>query len=102
MGVQILDLNTVPSDSRAWLVREKDLDLMTDPPTLTYGKIAQRRDVLQQELANLYQREPLFAPLGNQYPRRHENAVSGRLWSAIFASVQVAHPLQLFPQEMQP
>lgn len=45
--------------NRLWLVRERYLALMTDAPTLTYGEIAQRRDELQQELANLYQREPL-------------------------------------------
>lgn len=45
--------------NKLWIVREKYLALMTDAPTLTYGEIAQHRDYLQQELANLYQREPL-------------------------------------------
>ena len=45
--------------NKLWLVREKYLALMTDVPMLTYEEIAQRRDYLQQELANLYQREPL-------------------------------------------
>lgn len=45
--------------NKLWLVREKYLALMTDVPMLTYAETAQRRDDLQQELATLYQREPL-------------------------------------------
>lgn len=45
--------------NRLWLIRERYLSLMTDIPMLSYEESAQRRDDLQQELAALYQQEPL-------------------------------------------
>ena len=45
--------------NKLWLIRERYLALMTDIPILSYEESAQRRDGLQQELASLYQHEPL-------------------------------------------
>ena len=45
--------------SKIWLIRERYLALMTDASALEYEEIAKRRDCLQEELATLYQHEPL-------------------------------------------